>query len=353
MSRRILIVDDADINREVLENLLSPEYDTVQATGGQEAIAIIEKERDNLSLVLLDIMMPDIDGYEVLKSMHFNGTIKHTPAILITAADSIADEEKGLSMGAADFIRKPFVPEIVLHRVKNILELYGYQNDLETVLEEKAETLSNINEIIVAVLTSVLETKTPESREHLLRVRLYTRELLKYIYDHCDDEYGLTPQSIETMCMASVLHDIGELLIPDRILGKPLDEMSNEEKLIWQQHTIKGCQLIEPMKNIENRDYIKFCYNICRSHHEKWDGSGFPDRIGGEDIPICAQAVGIAHRYDHLTIENGYTHEQALRRLTVTESGAFTPVMRETMQLVSDSFREIHDKNPEPPKRNI
>lgn len=347
MKEKILIVDDVELNREILKELLGPRYETMCASGGQEAIDILESERDQISLVLLDVMMPEVSGYDVLQYMNFNGISKHTPVMLITAAESEEAEEKGLAMGAADFIRKPLVPEIVRHRVKNILELYEYQNNLEAVLEEKSETLSNINEIIVAVLTSVLETKTPESKEHLLRVRLYTRELLKYLYEHYDDEYGLTPQGIETMCMASVLHDIGELLIPERILNKPAGEMSDEELLIWQQHTVKGCQLIEPMRNIENKDYIKFCYNICRSHHEKWDGSGFPDRKVGDDIPICAQAVALAHRYDKMVVEKGYAHELAAHRIEEGQYHAFSPVLVETFRLVADNFRVIHEKNPE------
>lgn len=351
MNERILIVDDVEMNRELLQELLGKEYETVCASGGQEAIDILEEERDNISLVLLDVMMPEVNGYDVLQSVTFNGVIKHTPVMLITAEENVEAEERGLSLGATDFIRKPLVPEIVRHRVRNILDLYGYQNNLETVLEEKSETLSNINEIIVAVLTSVLETKAPESKEHVLRVRLYTRELLRYIYEHYDDEYGLTPQSIETMCMASVLHDIGELLIPERILSKHPSEMTDEETRIWQQHTIKGCQLIEPMRNMRNRDYIRFCYNICRSHHERWDGSGFPDRLGGDDIPICAQAVALAHRYDRMMVEKEYSHEQAVRRIREEQYSFFSPVLTETFHLVADNFRVINEKNPELLKR--
>lgn len=353
MSEKILIVDDIELNRALLENLLNSKYETICASGGREAIDLLERERNDISLVLLDVIMPEVSGYDVLQFMNFHGISKRTPVMLITAADGADAEEKGLAMGAADFIHKPFMPEIVLHRVKNILELYRYQNDLEAVLEEKSETLSNINEIIVAVLTSVLETKTPESKEHVLRIRLYTRELLRYLYEHYDDEYGLTPQAIETMCMASVLHDIGELLISERILNKSNAEMTDEEALIWQQHTVKGCQLIEPMRNIENKEYIRYCYDICRSHHEKWDGSGFPDKLVGDEIPICAQAVALAHQYDRMTVGSGYTHEQAIRRIEEAQYHAFSPVLVETFRLVSDHFRTIHEKNPESSRKTL
>ncbi|MEG1472846.1 MAG: response regulator [Christensenella sp.] len=345
MKQKVLIVDDMEVNRAALDELLHIEYDTLCACSGSEAIRILERERDNISLVLLDLVMPDVNGYDVLQYMNFNGIIKHTPVMLVTAADTKDSEEKGLNMGAVDFIRKPYAPKVAKRRIKNVLELYGYQSDLETVLEKKSETLSNINEIIVAVLTSVLETKTPESKEHIQRVRLYTRELLKYVYEYHDDKYGLSPQTIETICMASVLHDIGELLIPEQILRKSMADRSKEETLIWQQHTIKGCKLLEPMKNIENKNYIEYCYDICRYHHEKWDGSGFPDKLSGEEIPLCAQAVGLAHRYDREAVEHGC--EQAVQTIQLAESNTYSPVLMETFSLVAEKFKEINDKNPE------
>ena len=348
MKEKLLIVEDAELNRAVLEELLSSEYETICACGGREAMEIMERERDNLALVLLDVMMPDIDGYEVLEYMNFNGLLKHTPVIMVTAADSAEDEEKCLRLGAMDFVRKPYVTDVVKRRVKNIVELYHYQNGLEEVLEQKGEALSNVNEIIVAVLTSVLETKTAETKEHIQRIRMYTRELLRFLYEHSDDKNGLNPQTIETICIASVLHDIGELLIPESILRKRANELEDEERLIWQQHTVKGCQLIEPLKNIENKDYIRYCYNICRSHHEKWDGSGFPDRLVGDDIPICAQAVGLAHDYDNMVVAKGYSHEQAVGRIRDGIFNAFSPVLVETFQLVADNFKIILEKNPEP-----
>lgn len=348
MKEKLLIVDDAELNRAVLEELLSPEYEIVCAESGREALQILEQERDGFSLVLLDVMMPGMNGYEVLEYMNFNGMLKRTPVIMVTAADSAEDEEKCLRLGAMDFVRKPYVTDIVKRRVKNAVELYRYQNGLEDVLEQKAETLSNVNEIIVAVLTSVLETKTEESKEHIQRVRLYTRELLKFIYEHSDDGNGLTPQTIETICIASVLHDIGELLIPEAILHKEPGELTDEERLIWQQHTVKGCQIIEPLKNIENKDYIRYCYNICRHHHEKWDGSGFPDKLVGDDIPICAQAVGLAHYYDRLVVTKGYSHEQAKERIQSRLFRSFSPVLTEMFHLVADRFKAIHERNPEP-----
>lgn len=348
MKEKLLIVDDAELNRAVLEELLSPEYEIVCAESGREALQILEQERDGFSLVLLDVMMPGMNGYEVLEYMNFNGMLKRTPVIMVTAADSAEDEEKCLRLGAMDFVRKPYVTDIVKRRVKNAVELYRYQNGLEDVLEQKAEALSNVNEIIVAVLTSVLETKTEESKEHIQRVRLYTRELLKFIYEHSDDGNGLTPQTIETICIASVLHDIGELLIPEAILHKEPKELTDEERLIWQQHTVKGCQIIEPLKNIENKDYIRYCYNICRHHHEKWDGSGFPDKLVGDDIPICAQAVGLAHYYDRLVVTKGYSHEQAKERIQSRLFRSFSPVLTETFHLVADRFKAIHERNPEP-----
>ncbi len=344
MKEKLLIVDDVEINRELLKALLEPEYDTVCAAGGKEAVELLEEQ--SFALVLLDIVMPEMDGYDVLQYMQFNNLLQNVPVILITAENSVEAEEKGLSMGAVDFIRKPFTPEVARRRVKNMIDLFRYQNDLENVLVEKSETLSNINEIIVAVLTSVLETKTPETKEHMQRVRLYTKEILKFVYENNDEKYGLTPQSIETICIASILHDIGELLIPESIVNRE-GRLSETDKKIWQQHTVKGCKLIEPLSSIENKAYVNDCYDICRHHHEKWDGSGFPDRLSGDQIPICAQAVGIAHKYDYLTMTKHYSHEKAVRKIMDGVYHSFSPVLTESFHLLENEIAAIRERNPD------
>ena len=344
MRSKILVVDDIELNRAILEELLKSEYDVIHADGGAQAIDILDAHRSDISLVLLDIVMPEVSGYDVLNFMDFNKLLKDIPVILITAAGSDEAEEKGLVMGAVDYIRKPFYPGIVKRRIKTMIELYRYQNDLENLIEEKTEALSDINETIVAVLTSVMETKTMESKEHIQRIRLYTKELLRYVYEYYDDSYGLTPQKIEMIGMASILHDVGELMIPEAIVNKDEKRTEEEEKL-FEQHTTKGCQLIEPLRNIENELYTNYCYNICRYHHERWDGSGYPDKLSGDHIPICAQAVGLAHQYDEQMNKLGGDHEKALHILFAPESQKFSPVFTETLKLIGSSFAEIYENN--------
>ncbi|BDF59084.1 two-component system response regulator [Christensenellaceae bacterium] len=342
MANKILVVDDIDSNREMLQELLKEEYEILTADGGQQAVEILEKQRDEISMVLLDVIMPDVNGYDVLDYMGFHNILRDIPVILITAAGSDEMEEKGLERGAVDYIRKPFAPGIVKRRVRTLMDLYKYQNHLEEAIEEKTEVLSDINEMIVAVLTSVMETKTMETKEHIQRIRLYTKEILRYIYEYYDDNYSLTPQTIEMMGMAAILHDVGELMLPEAIVNKR-DKLSPEEEAIFMTHTIKGCRLIDPLKNLENELYANYCYNICRYHHERWDGSGYPDKLSGDNIPICAQAVALAHQYDELMCKYGGNHEQALRTLMAAEAQKFSPVMTETLKLVGDNCRTIYE----------
>ncbi|WP_066648876.1 two-component system response regulator [Christensenella timonensis] len=346
MANSILVVDDIEINRNMLKNLLVSEYDVLVADGGRQAIELLDGHRKEISMVLLDVIMPEVSGYDVLEYMGFHDMLRDIPVMLITAAGSDEMEEKGLSLGAVDYIRKPFAPDIVKRRARTLIELYKYQNHLEEAIEEKTEALSDINEMIVAVLTSVMETKTMETKEHIQRIRLYTKEILKYIYEYYDDNYGLTPQKIEMMGMASILHDVGELMLPESIVNNR-ESLSPEEEKIFMTHTTKGCKLIDPLKNLENEFYANYCYNICRYHHERWDGSGYPDKLSGNNIPICAQAVALAHHYDELMCKYGGCHDKALQTLMAGDAQQFSPVMTETLKLVGDHCRSIYENNKE------
>ncbi|MEA4854597.1 MAG: response regulator [Christensenella sp.] len=347
MSSKVLVVDDIELNRAILEELLSDEYEVVQADGGAQAIKTLENRRTEIALVLLDIVMPEVSGYDVLSFMKFNGLLEKIPVILITAAGSNREEEKGLEMGAVDFIRKPFSPSIVKRRIQTMMQLYRYQNGLEELIREKTEALSGINATIVAVLTSVLEKKTIETKEHIQRIRLYTNELLQYVYEYYDDNIGTTTEQISMMGMASILHDVGELVIPEEIIKRE-GKRTPEEQAIFEQHTVKGCQLIEPLRNIESEFYTTYCYNICRYHHERWDGSGYPDKLSGNHIPLCAQAVGLVHVYDELMCLYGGNHEKAMNILVTQEANKFSPVLMETLKLIGDNFLEIYRNNLEP-----
>ncbi|MEG1859266.1 MAG: response regulator [Christensenellaceae bacterium] len=339
--KKILIVDDVQINREVLKEALKGEYEFLEASDGKTAIEILDEQKKEISLMLLDIVMPNVSGYDVLQFMRFNGLMKHIPVILITAAESVDAEVKGLRCGARDFIRKPFIPDVVRRRVKNILELFNYQNNLEQAIEKKTESLARIDELIVSVMLCLMNDKNIETKEHIQRIRLYTKEVLNYIYEYYDDKNELTTEVINTICMASILHDVGEMFIPEQIRYKRGSFSDKEEEKLFESHTIRGCKLLEQLRDIEDDAYTKRCYDICRYHHERWDGSGFPDKLAGDDIPLCAQAVGLVHEYDDLRVI-GNTHEDAFRKIVESEYHLFSPVLIETMKLVTDEFEKIY-----------
>lgn len=341
---KVLIVDDAEINRAVLVEALGGDYETIEAQSGKEALKILEDHPNEIRVVLLDVMMPDMSGYDVLRYMRFNDMLKGITVLMITAEASQEAEEQGLSLGAIDYIRKPFFPQLVKRRVENVVELMRYQNALETLITEKSDTLNKINGVIMDVLTSVLKTKTQETEAHMQRIRLYTKALLDYIYQYNDDNYNLTAEGIDTISTAAGLHDIGEMMIPEP-LAKKEDDLTERERTIWKQHTVKGSKLATSLANSENESYIKYCTEISRSHHENWDGSGFPDSLSGDAIPLSAQAVGIAHYYDDLMETKNYTHEQAVRKIQEMEYSLFSPVLVEAFKLIEDEIDRIRREN--------
>lgn len=354
---KILIVDDVAMNREILEDMLSGSYETIQASGGKQAIEELEKATTRFSLVLLDLVMPDVDGFAVLSFMKEKGYINKTPVIVISNETTKEAEDKSLELGASDFVRKPFDETTVNRRVKNIVDLYNYKSSLEQKVDEQTATLKKQyqqllqladrvrqnNAKIIDVLGMAVEYRDVESGDHIQRVKTYT-EILGMEAMRLYPEYGLTEKRVKEIAAASVLHDLGKIAIPDAILLKP-GRLTDEEFEYMKSHAARGAELISKIKGAWTEDFGELCYDICRHHHEKYDGRGYPDGLVGEDIPISAQLVSIADVYDALVSErvykSGYDVEQAFHMIIGGECGMFSPKLMECFRNVKDKFEKV------------
>ena len=344
--KQILIVDDEEINREVLKDMFHEEYDRLEASDGREAILQIARNQD-LVLVLLDITMPVMDGFAVLEYMDERQLLQKIPVILITGETVIDSEDKAYSYGVADVIHKPFYPHIVKKRSQNIIELYQNKLDMERRLKEQEQEIraqeSEIrknNEFIIDALSSVVETRNVETGEHTRRMKYFKRVMLNHLLESFP-QYGLNETQVDLIVSASALHDIGKIGIPDAILLKP-GRLDAEEFEIMKTHTTIGCKLLERSCRDHSSEFYRYCYDICRYHHERWDGGGYPDHLVGDEIPLCAQVVAVADVYDALVsprvYKRAFTNEQAFEMITGGACGQFAPDMLECFRLAKEDF---------------
>lgn len=337
----ILIVDDMEINREMLKFIFEEQYDVLEAENGQQAIDTIREKSDSLCLIFLDLLMPVKSGLDVLQFMNKEKYIKYIPVIMITGEATNESDEKAYEYGASDIIYKPFAPNVVMRRAKNIIELFEHRLNLESRLKERTKKLletrkklEQSNDFLVNALSSVVEIKSLESSEHIQRIKYFTQLFLKYIQEFYP-KYGINDISAAFIVNASALHDIGKIAIPDSILLKP-NKLTQEEDEELRKHTIYGCELLEKFKQ-EDNEFYHYCYDICRYHHERYDGSGYPDKLKGDEIPIWAQIVSIVDAYDELVSEHVYMAPHALkeaeRMIKNGECGAFSPDMLDCFEL--------------------
>lgn len=347
--QQILIVDDEEINRMILDEMFNEDFDTVQAVDGQDAISKI-KNNSNIALIMLDIIMPVMDGFNVLDYMQERDLLEKVPVILITSETIGDSEDKAYSYGVADVIHKPFYPHIVKKRSKNIIELYQNKKNMEKRLKEQEEALlakqkeiNENNEFMIDALSSVVESRSAETGEHTRRIKYYTRLLMKYVAKYFP-KYGLTPPQMDLIARASVLHDIGKIGIPDAILLKP-GKLTDEEFELMKMHTTIGCDILKKFYRDKDSEFGRYCYEICRHHHERWDGKGYPDHLAGEDIPLSAQIVAIADVYDALisprVYKSSYAHEVAFEMILNGECGQFSPDILECFRLAKEDFFDI------------
>lgn len=338
----VLIVDDSEMNREILREMLKDDYDILEAASGEDGLEAIRQHGELISLVLLDIMMPGINGFEVLSQMSRDGIIDDIPVIMISSEDKQETVLNAYELGASDYISRPFDIRVVRHRVSNIMHLYAKQRRLSSLLSQQFYERERESRMLVDIMASSMELRNGESGLHVLHIRNLTEILLERLVQKTD-KYELTGARRSTIAMASTLHDIGKMAIPDAILNKP-GRLTAEEFEVMKTHAAIGAQMLENLNQYKDDALMQTAKAICHYHHERWDGRGYPEGLKGDQIPIEAQVVSVADVYDALTSERVYKkaipHEKAMRMIADGECGAFNPLLMECLVDVGDRIRD-------------
>lgn len=337
----VLVVDDVEMNRIILEDILENHYHIEHASNGIEAISCLFSAAVMPSIVLLDIMMPEMDGFEVLELMKNNPLTQKTPVIFITAADASTNESKGLSMGAVDYIPKPFDPEVVKVRVSNQIKLKNYSDKLERMVEDKVEELVKTKEKILETLANIIEYRNLESGHHVRRSSELTKLLVRHMVRKPVFEKQLADMDIDIISKAVQLHDVGKIAIPDRILLKP-GPLEKAEFEIIKSHSTVGSDIIRSLIECDDDLYLNYSYDICRHHHERWDGTGYPDKLRANDIPVAARILSVVDVYDALVSKRVYklpfSHEQSMRIIVDGSGTQFDPEIVTALVELNEQF---------------
>lgn len=337
---RILIVDDSEMNRDMLSDMLSNDYDIVEAADGEEALSILKERVYDIDLVLLDIIMPAVDGFGVLDVMKRYHWIDNTPVIMISSETSQSYIRKAFELGVTDYIIRPFDSFIIHKRVSNTLMLYRKQKKLLSALEEQVYENEKNNSMMINVLAHIVEFRNGESGMHVHHIKQLTSILLQNLIEKTD-KYHLTENDILLISTASSLHDIGKISIDDKILNKP-GRLTAEEFEVIKTHSVIGAEMLQDLHNTHNYPLFDKAYEICRWHHERYDGKGYPDGLSGEEIPISAQVTSLADVYDALTsnrcYKKAFSHEKAMEMILDGQCGAFNPVL---LQCLKDCEKQI------------
>lgn len=357
MRNKILIVDDSFINRELLTEMLEDEYEVITCENGLQALELMEENYNELAIILLDLVMPVLDGVGFLKALQNKPIMKDIPILVISGETNVETEIKCFDYGVFDFIKKPFDNRLVKKRIKNAVDLYMYKNNLEeriaeqtsviseqyNLLKHQADQLAKSNVSIIEILGTIVEYRNLESGEHIQRVKSYTRILGEQLMEDYP-EYNLTSKQLNVIVSASALHDVGKIAIPDSILLKP-GRLTKEEFEYMKEHTTKGCEIINNIRGVWSEEYAKASYEICRHHHERYDGRGYPDGILGENIPISAQLVAVADVYDALVNERVYksafSADKAFNMIINGECGTFSPKLMDCFTKCRDRFESL------------
>lgn len=341
--KQILIVDDSEMNRAILADILEDEFEIIEAEDGQAAIMILQKKHIEISLMLLDIVMPEMDGFEVLEIMNQNNWVEEVPVVMISAESSPSAIEKAYELGATDFISRPFDSSIVYRRVNNTLMLYEKQNKLVGMVAEQIYENEKRSNLLIAILSHIVEFRNGESGLHVLHVQSLTELLLRSLVKKTD-RYNLTPSQISLISVTSALHDIGKIGIPDNVLNKP-GRLTDEEFEIMKTHSELGARMLKEIPFYKDEELMTIAIDICQSHHERYDGRGYPNSLKGDEIPIAAQVVSLADVYDALTSERVYkkafSHDKAVSMILNGECGTFNPLLLECLKDSEDSIRKV------------
>lgn len=334
--QKILIVDDSEINRSILADILGEEYEIFEAADGVEAIEMIEEHVLEISAVLLDIVMPRMDGFGVLTVMNQRGWIEDIPVIIISAESGSKQVEQAYNMGATDFIQRPFDALIVHRRVVNTVLLYTKQRKLLSLVAEQIDEKERLSNIMVDVLSHIVEFRNGESGQHIVHIRTFTEVILRQL-QRMTDRYSLTKADIDQISLAASLHDIGKIAIDEKILNKP-GRLTPEEFEIMKTHSAVGAQMLENLPDYQDTNLVRTAWEICRWHHERYDGRGYPDGLKGDAIPISAQVIALADVYDALISDRcykkAYPHEKAIQMILNGECGVFNPLLLDCLRQV-------------------
>ena len=307
----ILVVDDIEMNRAILGEIFKDEYEIIEAENGLKALEIIDQNKDKIASIFLDIIMPVMGGIEVMKEMNEKGLANKIPVFFITSDNSEDTMKQGYDLGVVDIIQKPINPYFIKRRIGNIIELYKARERLTDVVHsqaqeiiKKSEEIIELNYSFIETLSTAIEFRDCESGEHVRRMHDLTAFLLKNLKGYVKNA-DFDDDTIEEIATAAIMHDLGKITIPDAILNKPA-KLTFDEFEIMKTHTVKGCEILERIPKYNVNTVFKYAYDICRHHHERWDGNGYPDKLKGDDIPIWAQVVAVADVYDALTAERVY-----------------------------------------------
>lgn len=346
-SQTVLVVDDSRVIRKILCSTLAEDFNLLEASNGVEAIDLIQQHRGILSAVLLDLVMPDLDGFQVLSFLKQAGYLESLPVLMITADDSADTISLAFDMGASEVIQKPFNQNIVKRRVKNLTDLFTQKKRLQEIvfrqvseLEAQELKLKENSNVMIDSLSTVIEYRSLESGQHIRRIRGFTKILLDFIAENIPGR-RFTPEQIDMISRASAMHDIGKIAIPDSVLLKP-GPLTPEEFDVMKTHTTKGCEILYRFNGINDQEYLSCCHDICLYHHERWDGSGYPDHLVGDNIPIAAQVVSVADVFDALThkrvYKESYSLDKAIDMILGGKCGPLSPVLLECFRRTLPEF---------------
>ena len=339
--QQILIVDDSTMNRAILTEILGADYRVLEAVDGSECLDKLREHMGEIALVLLDINMPVMDGFEVLTAMNRSHIIEDVPVIMISSEDAEETVRRAYELGASDYINRPFDAKVVYRRAMNTIKLYAKQRRLVQMVSDQIRKQERNTTMLVGVLSQIVEFRNGESGSHVRHIRVITEKILSRLLERTT-RYNILPEEQDNIPLASALHDIGKIAIDEKILNKP-GRLTAEEFAVIKTHTTQGAAMLHKLENFESEPLLQTAYNIARWHHERWDGRGYPDGLKGDEIPICAQIVSLADVYDALTSERCYkkafSHETAMSMILNGECGVFNPLLLDCLQDIQAELR--------------
>ena len=338
--RKILITDDSDINRMILRDMLEDDYDIIEAEDGGEALKVLEEQHMEIDLLLLDCMMPKVDGFQVLMEISRKHWKDSIPVIMISAENDQAFVVRAYKLGASDYINRPFNSTIVRHRVESIMRMHLKEQYLADVAADQIIARHENNNMMVHILSGIVEFRNGESGLHIIHVQALTDMFLRELMN-VTDKYTFSNEERQMIAMAAAMHDVGKISVPYSILNKQ-GKFTDDEFEVMKLHTIAGYEMLNAIEAYRDDPLIKLASDVCRWHHERYDGRGYPDGLKGDDIPIAAQLVSIADVYDALTsvrcYKEAYSHERAVEMILNNECGVFNPLLIQCLNNLADDI---------------